>query len=60
MIQAWHQSALIKAAIVSAREYGITILFTNDRESATVWTNFGFKQNTKRHGTFCRWERELK
>lgn len=54
------QGALIKACMAEARILGVTTLFTNDRETATIWAKYGFQLKHSHHGSFGRWERELK
>lgn len=54
------QGELIKACIAAAREMKSAVIFTNDRDTATVWNAYGFKKTNNRPGSFVRWERELK
>ncbi|SRR6266702_431022 len=54
------QTSLVKAVLKMAGETGAASVFTNDRESATIWQKLDFNKHEKhRRGTFCRWERKL-
>jgi hypothetical protein len=51
------RSPLIKAALAHAKMYNAKSVYTNDRKTNAIWTEFGFKSKpNKRGGNFVRWE----
>ena len=48
--------AMITKAITQAKEFDCRSVFTNDRETSTLWQEFGFSAVPRARGTFCRWE----
>jgi hypothetical protein len=51
---------LIQCAIDHAEQARRTSVWTNDRETATVWKRLGFKPTPRARGSFVRWDKALK
>ena len=45
---------LIETVLIKIGSYSV---WTNDRKTATIWKEFGFKAKPRATGNFCRWER---
>ena len=50
---------LLEYVLADARRCEITNIYTNDRETAGIWSLFKFVPGEKRRGDFVRWEKTL-
>lgn len=50
---------LINRCIKDAKSHGCAAIWSNDRETATIWPSLGFTATPKARGAFVRWALDL-
>jgi len=57
-----HKDKILKKVIADCTNDGLSMLWTNARDTDKIWSQFGFKNKRETNGTgkFTRFEKELK
>jgi hypothetical protein len=50
---------LLKRIIKDSKDKNLKSIWTNDRETETIWEENDFNKKPQSRGTFCRWEKDL-
>ena len=53
------KKALIQRALNVAKKRDLKAVWTNDRQTETIWAEFDFVSLPRSRGSFCRWEKDI-